>query len=98
MIGTNTNQHNTILIINLVMDIRILLETVEDILPLVAVVKQESRLVHRGTLSTGNLTTYIKNTGSMKAARSLPRRRVPILCTPIHVSWNMYVECTLYSI
>jgi hypothetical protein len=40
MIGTNTNQHNTILIINLVMDIRILLETVEDILPLVAVVKQ----------------------------------------------------------
>jgi hypothetical protein len=28
MIGTNTNQHNTNLIINLVMDIRILLETV----------------------------------------------------------------------
>jgi hypothetical protein len=28
MIGTNTNQHNTNLIINLVMDIRILVETV----------------------------------------------------------------------
>ena len=31
MIGTNTNQHNTILIINLVMDIRILLETIRHI-------------------------------------------------------------------